>query len=174
MILLSLITISCICVGVGVAALASYPLYWGLLAGWLCPSVAVVALITALATGPTYWANRTKRGSRRYWLCGSRRAKIDAEPSSFLDTQDVTRYALCLRPTREESHQLVHHERKLKSRLQLATTRLEEAERECIWAVVAAYDAGLSIRKIATATGLSRSHIHQLLQEHKAHEIPEW
>ena len=174
MILLSLITISCICVGVGVAALASYPLYWGLLAGWLCPSVAVVASITALATGPTYWANRTKRGSRRYWLCGSRRAKIDAEPSSFLDTQDVTRYALCLRPTREESHQLVHHERKLKSRLQLATTRLEEAERECIWAVVAAYDAGLSIRKIATATGLSRSHIHQLLQEHKAHEIPEW
>ena len=45
MILLSLITISCICVGVGVAALASYPLYWGLLAGWLCPSVVIMLMV---------------------------------------------------------------------------------------------------------------------------------
>ena len=79
-----------------------------------------------------------------------------------------------MRSTREEIHQLVQHERKLKNRLQLATTRLEEAERERIWAIVAAHDAGLSIRKIAAATGLSRSRIHQLLQEHEAHEIPEW
>src|SRR6266700_5977350 len=69
-----------------------------------------------------------------------------------------------MRPTREELHQLVQHERKLKNRLLLATTRLEEAERERIWAIVAAHDAGLSIRKIAAATGLSRSRIHQLLQ----------
>jgi AraC-like DNA-binding protein len=79
-----------------------------------------------------------------------------------------------MRPTREELHQLVQHERKLKNRLQLATTRLEEAERERIWAIVAAHDAGLSIRKIAAATGLSRSRIHQLLKESEAHEIPEW
>ena len=79
-----------------------------------------------------------------------------------------------MRSTREELHQLVQHERKLKNRLQLATTRLEEAERERIWAIVAAHDAGLSIRKIAAATGLSRSRIHQLLQEQEAHEIPEW
>src|SRR2546427_13122432 len=79
-----------------------------------------------------------------------------------------------MRSTREEIHQLVQHERKLKNRLQLATTRLEEAERERIWAIVAAHDAGLSIRKIAAATGLSRSRIHQLLQEPEAHEIPEW
>jgi hypothetical protein len=79
-----------------------------------------------------------------------------------------------MRPTREELHQLVQHERKLKNRLQLAATRLEEAERERIWAIVAAHDAGLSIRKIAAATGLSRSRIHQLLQEHEAQEIPEW
>jgi hypothetical protein len=117
---------------------------------------------------------RSPWGSRRYWLCSSRRAKFDAEPSSFLEAQDVTRYSLSLRPTREESHQLVNHERKLKSRLQLATTRLKEAEHECIWAVVAAHDAGLPIRKIVTATGLSRSRIHQLWQEHEAHEIPEW
>ena len=79
-----------------------------------------------------------------------------------------------MRPTREELRQLVQHERKLKNRLQLATTRLEEAERERIWAIVTAHHAGLSIRKIAAATGLSRSRIHQLLQEHEAQEIPEW
>src|SRR5215471_21524220 len=79
-----------------------------------------------------------------------------------------------MRPTREELRQLVQHERKLKNRLRLATTRLEEAERERIWAIVAAHHAGLSIRKIAAATGLSRSRIHQLLQEPEAHEIPEW
>ena len=97
-----------------------------------------------------------------------------AKPSSLLDTWDAIRYSLPMRPTREELHQLVQHERKLKNRLQLATTRLEEAERERIWAIVAAHDAGLSIRKIAAATGLSRSRIHQLLQESEAHEIPEW
>ena len=79
-----------------------------------------------------------------------------------------------MRRTREEIHQLVQHERTLKNRLQLATTRLAEAERERIWAIVAAHDAGLSIRQIAAATGLSRSRIHQLLQEQEAHEIPEW
>jgi AraC-like DNA-binding protein len=79
-----------------------------------------------------------------------------------------------MRRTREEIHQFVQHERKLKNRLQRATTRLTEAERERIWAIVAAHDAGLSIRQIAAATGLSRSRIHQLLQEQEAHEIPEW
>jgi hypothetical protein len=76
--------------------------------------------------------------------------------------------------TREALRQRVQHERQLKTRLQLATTRLEEAECERIWAIVAAHEAGLSIRKIATATGLSRSRIHQLLQDNDAREIPQW
>ncbi len=79
---------------------------------------------------------------------------------------------------KQHGHELVatfvQHERKLKNRLQLATTRLEEAERERIWAIVAAHEAGLSIRYIAAATGLSRSRIHQLLQDHEARDIPEW
>jgi hypothetical protein len=79
-----------------------------------------------------------------------------------------------MRRTRKDIHQLVQHEHQLKNRLQLATTRLAEAECERIWAIVAAHDAGLSIRKIAAATGLSRSRIHQLLHEQEAHEIPEW
>jgi hypothetical protein len=76
--------------------------------------------------------------------------------------------------TREEIRQLVQHERKLKTRLRLATTRLADTERERIWAIVAAHEAGLSIRKIAAATGLSRSRIHQLLQDEEAREIPAW
>src|SRR5215510_836041 len=79
-----------------------------------------------------------------------------------------------MKRTREEIHQLVQHERKLKTRLQLATTRLADAERERIWAIVAAHEAGLSIRNIAAATGLSRSRIHQLLQDREARDIPEW
>jgi hypothetical protein len=70
--------------------------------------------------------------------------------------------------TREALRQRVRHERTLKTRLHLATTRLADAERERIWAIVAAHDAGWSIRKIAAATGLSRSRIHQLLQADEA------
>jgi hypothetical protein len=54
----------------------------------------------------------------------------------------------------------------------LATTRLKDAERERLWAIVAAHEAGWSIRQIATATSLSRSRIHQLLQSDAAHATP--
>ena len=43
--LLLLMNVICIGVGVGIAALASYPLYWGLLAGWLCPSVVLMLVM---------------------------------------------------------------------------------------------------------------------------------
>jgi hypothetical protein len=76
--------------------------------------------------------------------------------------------------TREERRQRFQYEQQAKKRLRLATTRLREAEQERIWAIVAARDAGLSIRQIATATGLSRSRIHQLLQDAEAREIPTW
>src|SRR5215467_11053327 len=76
--------------------------------------------------------------------------------------------------TREQLHQRVRHEQQLQARLRVATTRLAEAEQERIWAIVAAHHAGLSIRQIAAATGLSRSRIHQLLQDNEAREIPTW
>jgi IclR helix-turn-helix domain len=75
--------------------------------------------------------------------------------------------------TREPLRPRVWREQPLNARLRLATTRLAEAERERLWAIVAAHDAGLSIRQIAAATGLSRSRIHQLLQD-DAREIPAW
>ena len=55
------------------------------------------------------------------------------------------------------------HEGQIADRLRLATERLEEAQQERIWAVVEAHQAGLSIRQIAAATGLSPSRVHQLL-----------
>jgi hypothetical protein len=76
--------------------------------------------------------------------------------------------------TREERRQHFLREQQLKQRLRLATTCLHEAEQERIWTIVAARDAGLSIRQIATATGLSRSRIHQLLQDDEVREIPMW
>jgi hypothetical protein len=43
-----------------------------------------------------------------------------------------------------------------------------------MWAIVSAHQAGLSIRKIASATGLSSSRIHQLLNAPEAQDIPVW
>jgi hypothetical protein len=75
---------------------------------------------------------------------------------------------------REVLCQRVRREQQLNARLRLVTTRLVEAEQEHIWAIVAAHHAGLSIRQIAAATGLSRSRIHQLLHNDDAREIPAW
>ena len=49
----------------------------------------------------------------------------------------------------KHSDSSVRHEQKLKTRLHLAITRLDEAVRERIQAIMAAHRAGLSIRKIA-------------------------
>src|SRR5262250_1511808 len=83
-------------------------------------------------------------------------------------------YILKAMKTREQLHHRVRHEQQLKARLRLATTRLTAAEQERNWAIVAAHHAGLSIRQIAATTGLSRSRIHQLLQDNEAWEIPTW
>lgn len=74
----------------------------------------------------------------------------------------------------EQLKQRVSKEKQLTSRLRLAKIRLEEAEREHIWAIAAAHSEGLSIRKIAAAMGLSSSRVHQLLHTDEAHQIPEW
>jgi hypothetical protein len=75
--------------------------------------------------------------------------------------------------TREALTRRVWRAQQLVARLRLATTRLADAERERVWAIVAAHEAGLSIRKIAAATGLSASRIHQLLQTAEVREIPQ-
>ncbi len=74
----------------------------------------------------------------------------------------------------EEFKQRVRRETQLKERLRVAATRLEEADRERVWSIAMAHDAGLSIRKIAEATGLSSSRVHQILQREEAAETPQW
>jgi hypothetical protein len=65
-------------------------------------------------------------------------------------------------------------EKLLTARLGVASRRVEEAERERVWAIAAAHSSGLSIRKIAAATSLSSSRVHQLLHTDEAGEIPDW
>jgi hypothetical protein len=76
--------------------------------------------------------------------------------------------------TPEAFRQRVRCEQQLIARLRLATTRLADTDRERIWAIVAAKEAGLSIRQIARATGLSPTRVHQLLQADEAREISVW
>jgi len=76
--------------------------------------------------------------------------------------------------TSEAWRQRVGREQRLIARLRLATTRLADADRERIWAIVAAKEAGLSIRQTAHATGLSPTRVHQLLKADEAREIPMW
>ena len=75
---------------------------------------------------------------------------------------------------REDLRQRVQLERQLIARVRTASVRFSDAQTERIWAIVSAHQAGLSIRKIADASGLSSSRIHQLLNASEAHEIPVW
>ena len=76
--------------------------------------------------------------------------------------------------TNAEFHERIRRERQVAARLRLATERLDDAQRERIWAIVEAHQAGLSVRQIAAATGLSSSRVHQLLGSDEAREIPRW
>jgi hypothetical protein len=76
--------------------------------------------------------------------------------------------------TIEQLRQRVQLERQLIARLKTANIHFTEAQVERIWAIISAHQAGLSIRKIAGATGLSSSRIHQLLNAPEAKEIPVW
>jgi len=76
--------------------------------------------------------------------------------------------------TPEALQQCVRREQQMIARLHLAMTRLADAERARIWALVAAKEAGLSIRQIARATGVSPTRMHQVLQADEARAIPVW
>ncbi len=73
--------------------------------------------------------------------------------------------------TPEQLKQQGLKEKRLTVRLHMAASRVEAAEQERIWAIVAAHSAGLSIRKIAAVTGLSSSRVHQLLHTDEAEQI---
>ena len=73
-----------------------------------------------------------------------------------------------------ELREQILKEKRLANRLHLATTRVKDVERSRIWAITTAHSEGLSIRKIAQATGLSSSRVHQLLHTDEALQIPDW
>jgi hypothetical protein len=74
----------------------------------------------------------------------------------------------------EELRQRVQLEPRLIARLKTANIHFSDAQVERIWAIVSAHQVGLSIRRIAGATGLSSSRIHQLLNAAEGKEIPVW
>jgi hypothetical protein len=74
----------------------------------------------------------------------------------------------------EDARQRLQREEELMARLRTANVRFSDAQTERIWAIVSAHQAGLSIRRIAGATGLSSSRIHQLLNAPEAKGIPVW
>ncbi len=76
--------------------------------------------------------------------------------------------------THDEFDERIRRERQVAARLRLATQRLDDAQRERIWAIIEAHQEGLSVRQIAAATGLSSSRVHQLLGSDEAREIPRW
>ena len=76
--------------------------------------------------------------------------------------------------THDEFQERMRREQQIATRLRLATRRLDDAQRERVWAIVEAHQSGLSLRQIAAATGLSSSRVHQLLGSDEAREIPRW
>jgi len=56
-------------------------------------------------------------------------------------------------------------ERRVLARVSRAGWRLEQAERERVWALVSARAEGISIRTLATAIGLSPSRVHQIVAD---------
>jgi hypothetical protein len=118
--------------------------------------------------GPWLNSNKCTRVS------GSNGTKNSAKVFSFVDSSDSSRVKW------ERGHHNrgvapeVQLERRLIARLKTANIRFTDAQVERIWAIVSAHQTGLSIRKIAGATGLSSSRIHQLLNAPEAKEIPVW
>ncbi|MDP9371280.1 MAG: hypothetical protein M3Q65_02255 [Chloroflexota bacterium] len=74
----------------------------------------------------------------------------------------------------EALRQRVRQEQQLIERLRLAAFRLDAAREERTWAIVAAHQQGLAIRRIAAATGLSAARVHQFLTATIAEGIPAW
>ena len=68
----------------------------------------------------------------------------------------------------EDVRQRLQGEQELIARLRTANVRFSDAQTERIWAIVSAHQAGLSIRRIAGATGLSSNRIHRLLTTSEA------
>ena len=68
----------------------------------------------------------------------------------------------------------VGREQQLMDRLRTATVHFADAQIERAWAITSAHRSGLSIRRIASATDLSPSRVHQVLNSAEATDMPAW
>ena len=80
--------------------------------------------------------------------------------SSFLNTAGKVG-----RVTISERIEAGRREQRVLTRVSRAAWRLAQAERERTWALVSARTAGISIRALAEAAGLSPSRVHQLVAD---------
>ena len=76
--------------------------------------------------------------------------------------------------TEEALRKRIRHEQRLVERLRTANLRLADAQLERMWAIKSSHEAGLSIRQIASATGLSASRVHQMVKSEEPVTIPVW
>ena len=109
----------------------------------------------------------------RLGVCVATAQKVGCRRSVFCTAEGKTAILPGME-TPEALQQCGRREQPMIARLCLAMTRLADAERERIWAIVAAKEARLSIRQIARATGVSPTRMHQLLQADEARAIPVW
>jgi hypothetical protein len=95
------------------------------------------------------------------------RRKNNGKPSSLLDSHRGV--ALCgLMETNEAFREPIRRQQQLVNWSRLATNRPGEAQNERIWAVVKAYQSGLSTSSIAATKWLSTSRVQQLLGSSEA------
>src|ERR1035441_8750904 len=76
--------------------------------------------------------------------------------------------------TRKALRERVGREQQLMDRLRTATVHFADAQIERAWAISSAHQSGLSIRRIASATDLSPSRVHQVLNSAEATDMPAW
>ena len=74
----------------------------------------------------------------------------------------------------EALHERVRREQQLMDRLRTAAVHFTDAQIERAWAISSAHQSGLSIRRIAAATHLSSSRVHQVLNSAEAEDMPAW
>jgi hypothetical protein len=76
--------------------------------------------------------------------------------------------------TREVLCERVKREQQLMDRLRMAAVHFTDAQIERAWAITSAHQSGLSIRRIAAATHLSPSRVHQVLNSAETADMPAW
>lgn len=129
-----------------------------------------IARLSPQAPAPPALSPRTRAAIRG---SASIRPENGVKPFSFLYKTGPRDYHAAM-DEHDAWRRRVRREQQLIARLRLAAFRLAAAQEERTWAIVAAHQQGLAIRRIAAATGLSAPRVHQLLTAAATAGIPAW